>query len=143
MRLSFLLIVLLATSAVADSPPQQLLGLWHSVRTETLNGRDITPPNGGWEREFRRDGTLIETIVSPRDTGNTPQRYRTHYTYHQPEMITYTLVRGGQKVTKRQMVRVIGDTAMIGDYESDIITIFRRVSKSQFRIPPKDVSDVR
>lgn len=141
MRLSFL--VLLATTALADSPPPQLLGLWQSVGTTTVSGRDITPPNGGWEREFRRDGTLIETIVSPRDTGDEPQRYRTQYSYHHPEMITYTLVRGGRRVTKRQMVRVIGDTAMFGDYESDIIIIFRRISKSQFRIPPKDISDVR
>jgi len=135
---------LLVATAFADSPPRQLLGLWHSVGVTTADSnRDITPPNGGWEREFRGDGTLIETIVSPRDTGDTPQRYRTHYTYRQPEMIMYTLIRGGQRVTKRQMVRVIRDSLMCGDYDSGVITIFRRVSKSQFRKPPKDISDVR
>ena len=91
---------------------------------------------------FRRDGTLIETIVSPRDTGDKPQRYRTHYTFSKPETITYTLIRNGQRVTRQQMVRVYGDTAMFGNFESPIITVFRRVSKSEFRIPPKDISDV-
>jgi hypothetical protein len=144
MRRSFLLLALLAGSAFADPPPRQLLGLWHSIGTTTADtNRDITPPNGGWEREFRRDGTLIETVVSPRDAGDRPQRYRTHYTYSQPELITYTLVRGGQKVTKRQMVRVRDGILMCGDYENDIITVFRRISKSEFRLPPKDISDVR
>jgi len=142
MRLSFILVILLATTAIAQSPPQQLLGLWHSVSTVTGDGRNITPSRGGWEREFRRDGTLVETVLSPTDAGDKPLRYRTHYTFRQPDRIIYTLVRAGQAHTRQQRFHVNGDIATFENLESGIITKMRRIPKSEFKAP-KDISDIQ
>jgi len=84
MRLPFALLLLLSTTVVAQSPPQ-LIGLWHSVSATTREGRDITPPGGGLELEFGRDGTLVQTIVSPAHAGADPIRYRGHYTVEPPK----------------------------------------------------------
>ena len=102
MRLSFIVVILLATTAVAQSPPQELLGLWHSVSATTGDGRDITPTRGGLEREFRRDGTVIETLLSPTDTGDKPLRYQTHYTFLPQDRISRTILRAGQRRIRQE-----------------------------------------
>jgi hypothetical protein len=97
MRVSFVLAVLFATTAIAQSTPRQLFGLWHCVSVTTQDGRDSTPRRGGLEREFRADGILIETLLSPKELGETPLRYRGRYKFRGPDRIMCTYFRGGQE----------------------------------------------
>jgi len=134
--LSFLaLLLLFASTAIAQSPAQQLVGLWHSVSATTRDGRDLTPPRGGLELEFGRDGTLAQTMASPAHTGEQPIRYRGRYTFEPPDKITYTYTRAGEENTQRQRFHINGDVVTFENLDSGVVTKMRRIKKSEFEKP--------
>jgi hypothetical protein len=141
MRLAVALSVLLVTTAIAQRMPQQLVGIWHSVSATTRDGRDITPRRGGLELEFGRDGSLVQTVVSPAHAGEEPLRYRGSYTFDPPDKITYTYTRGGDENTQHQRFEINGDVATFENLDSGIITRMRRIQKSEFE-NPHDISEI-
>jgi hypothetical protein len=142
MRLSFFLVVLFAISAIAQPSQQRLFGLWHTVSITAHDGRDITPRGGGGiEREFRSDGTLVETVLAPAQLGNRPLRYRAHYKFLQPDRIICTYFHGGQEYTREQRFHMNGDVATFENFGSGMITKMRRIPKSEFN-KPKDVAEM-
>jgi len=134
MRLSLLPALFLVCIARAESPPEQLLGLWHSVSATTPEGRDITPQGGGLELQFGRDGTLVQTIVAPA-RGEEPIRYSGRFTFTPPDKITYAYSRAGEENTQHQRFHVDGDLATFENLDSGVITKMRRIQKSEFRTP--------
>ena len=60
MRSLLIAAILLATTAITLSSPQQLFGLWRFVGTSDSRNFRLR----GFEREFRPDGILVETLVS-------------------------------------------------------------------------------
>ena len=139
-RLLPILSLLLASTAIAESPPQQLIGLWHSVSATTPDGRDITPRGGGLELQFGRDGTLVQTIVSPAPADK-PIRYSGRYTFEPPDKITYSYTRAGEENTQHQRFHVGGDLATFENLDSGVVTKMRRIQKSEFKTP-RDISEL-
>jgi hypothetical protein len=131
MRSLLIAIILLATTAIALSSPQQLVGLWRFVGTsDTRNFR-----MRALEREFQPNGILVETSISAFEFGDRPQREHWRYKFLQPDTIVCTYFHGGQEYTRKQRFYISGDIATFQDLGSGMITKMQRVRKSQFRMP--------
>jgi hypothetical protein len=131
MRSSLIAAILLATTAIALSSPQQLFGLWRFVGTS--DSRNFSPR--GLEREFRPDGILVETLLSSREFGDRPQRYYGRYKFLQSDRIICTYSHGGQEYTREQRFYVSGDIATFQDLGSGLITKMQRIQKSGLKMP--------
>jgi hypothetical protein len=131
MRSLLIAAILLATTAIALSSPQQLFGLWRFVGTSDSRNFRLR----GLEREFRLDGILVETLVSAFEFGDRPQRNQWRYKFLQSDTIVCTYFHGGQEYTRKQRFYVSDDIATFQDLGSGMITKMQRIPKSQFRTP--------
>lgn len=134
--LALLLSALVATIG-CDARPRAfpLLGLWRVSTATTADGRS-TAGNEQMEMEFSPDGVLFVTAASPNSGITSPVRLRFRYTFQPPDVVTYTLT--GTHV-ERQRFTITGDTVAFEHLDYKTTSKLRRIKKTEFTEPPKDI----
>lgn len=127
----------LTPSATDSVRPFPLLGLWRVTAASTAKGEDL-PASEQMEMEFLADGVLLITAISPAKGFTTPVRLRFQYTFLPPDVVTYTF---DGKAVERQRFRLADDTLSFEHLDYKIASKLRRIKKTEFTEPAKDIQE--